>query len=143
MTTADMRTELSAIDRELTQLQSATTTPQTSGVVAIPAPAAPTPWWTTQNAMTMSSVVLVFGLVVIVICAALMRASRPTAEAVLRVFGTVLIITGALFLVVAGYDDKQMAPVMGLLGTLAGYLLGKAPAAGEGGSADRERKPGS
>jgi len=43
----------------------------------------------------------------------------------------VLIITGALFLVVAGYTDKQMAPVMGLLGTLAGYLLGKSPAQGE------------
>ena len=98
------------------------------------------PWWTVSSAMTMSSVVLVFGLVVIVICAVLMRNSKPSAEAVLRVFGTVLIITGALFLVVAGYDDKQMAPVMGLLGTLAGYLLGKGPAADEGATAERERK---
>ena len=84
-------------------------------------------WWTTQNAMTMSSVVLLFGAIVIALCAHLMKNSKPSPEAVLRVFGTVLIIVGALFLVVAGYTDKQMAPVMGLLGTLAGYLLGKAP----------------
>jgi len=127
------------IDRELAELQSASTAASTATVAQ--ARAAPTPWWTTQNAMTMSSVVLFFGIIVIVICAALMRASRPTAEAVLRVFGTVLIITGALFLVVAGYDDKQMASVMGLLGTLAGYLLGKAPASGDGGATERERKP--
>jgi hypothetical protein len=137
MTTAERRDELAAIDLELARLQAPSAT---SGTPAVgQAPLAVTPWWTTQNAMTMSSVVLVFGLVVIVICAALMRASRPTSEAVLRVFGTVLIITGALFLVVAGYDDKQMAPVMGLLGTLAGYLLGKAPAAGEGAGADKSR----
>lgn len=140
MTAGERRDELAAIDRELAKLQAQTTTSGTASVAQ--APAAATPWWTTQNAMTMSSVVLVFGLVVIVICAGLMRASRPSSEAVLRVFGTVLIITGALFLVVAGYDDKQMAPVMGLLGTLAGYLLGKAPAAGEGSGADRERRSG-
>jgi uncharacterized membrane protein HdeD (DUF308 family) len=138
MTAGERRDELAAIDRELAQLQAPGMSPVTTTVSQ--APLANTPWWTTQNAMTMSSVVLVFGLVVIVICAALMRASRPSPEAVLRVFGTVLIITGALFLVVAGYDDKQMAPVMGLLGTLAGYLLGKAPAAGE--AAGAERKPG-
>jgi biopolymer transport protein ExbB/TolQ len=33
----------------------------------------------------------------------------------------------AVFLVVAGYTDTQIAPVMGLLGTVAGYLLGKEP----------------
>jgi hypothetical protein len=91
-------------------------------------------WWTNQNAMTMSTVVLLFGAAVIAICAALLKGSRPSAEAVLRVFGTVLIIVGALFLVVAGYTDKQMAPVIGLLGTLAGYLLGKAPS-------EKERAP--
>jgi hypothetical protein len=139
--TADLRRdELAAIDRELAALQGPASTSTTATVTQ--APAAAPAWWTNQNAMTMSSIVLVFGIVVIVICAALMRASRPTPEAVLRVFGTVLIITGALFLVVAGYDDKQMAPVMGLLGTLAGYLLGKAPATGEGAGAERERKSG-
>ncbi len=140
--TADNKTdELAAIDRELAELK-APSDPTSATATVAQATTPTSAWWTTQNAMTMSGIVLVFGLVVIVICAALMRASRPTPEAVLRVFGTVLIVTGALFLVVAGYDDKQMAPVMGLLGTLAGYLLGKAPAAGEGTGAERERQSG-
>lgn len=121
MNTAAVDKELAEIDRALAQQPVAQAV-----VVQAPDPEVTVPaWWSNQNAMTMSSVVLIFGVVVIAICAALMRSSRPSPEAILRVFGTVLIITGALFLVVAGYTDKQMAPVMGLLGTLAGYLLGK------------------
>lgn len=121
MNTTAVDKELAEIDRALAQQPAAQAV-----VVQAPDPEVSVPaWWSNQNAMTMSSVVLIFGVVVIAICAALMRSSRPSPEAILRVFGTVLIITGALFLVVAGYTDKQMAPVMGLLGTLAGYLLGK------------------
>lgn len=121
MNTTAVDKELAEIDRVLAQQPAAQAV-----VVQVADPEATVPaWWSNQNSMTMSSVVLIFGVVVIAICAALMRSSRPSPEAILRVFGTVLIITGALFLVVAGYTDKQMAPVMGLLGTLAGYLLGK------------------
>jgi len=82
------------------------------------------PWWSVTNAMTMSSAVLGFGVVVLVLVAALMKSGQDT-DAILRTFGTILIIVGALFLVVAGYSANQVAPVMGLLGTIAGYLLGK------------------
>lgn len=81
-------------------------------------------WWSTTNAMTMSSVVLVFGAIVICIAAWLIRQGQ-NSTAILRVFGTVLILVMSVFLVVAGYDDKQIAPVLGLLGTVAGYLLGR------------------
>jgi VIT1/CCC1 family predicted Fe2+/Mn2+ transporter len=81
-------------------------------------------WWTTDNAMTISSAVLIFGALVMVVAALLIRSGK-SAEALLRIFGTILIVISALFLVVAGYSDKQIAPVMGLLGTIAGYLLGK------------------
>ena len=131
MTKTEFHEQMAGVDKELDKLQS-TVQLEPSGEKAVPG------WWTNQNAMTMSSVVLVFGIVVIGICAWLMRKSTPSSEAILRVFGTVLIITGALFLVVAGYSDKQMAPVMGLLGTLAGYLLGKSPERSE---SDGKRKP--
>ena len=36
-----------------------------------------------------------------------------------------LIITATLFLITAGYDNNQIAPAIGLFGTVAGYLLGK------------------
>lgn len=81
-------------------------------------------WWTVEDAMTISSVVLVFGLTITVVAAWLVR-SGISHNAVLRVFGTILILVFSVFLVVAGYDDKQIAPVLGLLGTVAGYLLGR------------------
>ena len=84
----------------------------------------PESWWSTTNAMTMSSVILAFGVVVLVLATFLIRGGK-SAESVLATFGTILIIVVAVFLVVAGYSDKQIAPVMGLLGTIAGYLLGK------------------
>lgn len=82
------------------------------------------PWWSTTNAMTLSSAVLVFGFFVILIAAYLIKSGK-SAESVLRIFGTILIVVSSLFLVVAGYSDKQIAPVLGLLGTIVGYLLGK------------------
>ena len=81
-------------------------------------------WWSTTNAMTISAAVLIFGFLICVISAYLVRNER-SPEAILRIMGTLLIIIAAIFLVVAGYSDKQIAPVMGLLGTIAGYLLGK------------------
>jgi hypothetical protein len=83
-----------------------------------------TSWWSTTNAMTISSVVLLFGFSVLVLAFVLIQKGKQP-EAVLRIFGTILIIVTAVFLVVAGYSDKQIAPVMGLLGTIVGYLLGK------------------
>jgi len=47
------------------------------------------------------------------------------AEDILRVFGVTLINLGTLFLVTAGYNSNQIAPAMGLFGTVAGYLLGR------------------
>jgi hypothetical protein len=83
-----------------------------------------TPWWSVTNAMTMSAAVLGFGIIVLVLATILIKQGQDT-QAILRTFGTILIIVGALFLVVAGYSANQIAPVMGLLGTIAGYLLGK------------------
>ena len=85
-----------------------------------PPPAARTePWWSIDNAMTISTVVLVFGLLVILLATYLIKAGKNT-EAVLRIFGTILILMMAVFLVVAGYSDTQVAPVMGLLERLWG-----------------------
>ena len=57
-------------------------------------------------------------------------------EQILRTFGILVIIFAAVFLVIAGYSDTQITPVIGLLGTIAGYLLGRktdqAPSAGGG-----------
>lgn len=108
--------EIAAIDKKLekTNAELAITAKTTQGPV----------WWSTTNAMTMSASVLVFGLTVICIAAWLIKRGK-TSGSILRVFGTILILVMAVFLVVAGYSDQQIAPVLGLLGTIAGYLLGR------------------
>jgi len=70
--------------------------------------------------------VLVFGAVIIAMEIRLLR-SRPSWDAswYLKTVGLTLVLTGGLFLIVAGFTQQQIAPMMGLLGTVAGYLLGK------------------
>lgn len=74
--------------------------------------------------MTVSAVLLAFGFLAVLLVGVLLLRNRR-ADDVLRTVGVILIIFATLFLVVAGYDDKQIAPVIGLYGTIAGYLLGK------------------
>lgn len=81
-------------------------------------------WWTPTSAMTMSSLVLLFGLITIALASWLIKSGK-TSDNILRIYGTIMIIVISVFLVVAGYNNNQIAPVTGLLGTIAGYLLGK------------------
>jgi membrane associated rhomboid family serine protease len=55
----------------------------------------------------------------------LRRMANLKAEDALRVFAVTLILIGTLFFIAAGFDSTQIAPAMGLFGTVAGYLLGK------------------
>jgi hypothetical protein len=71
-----------------------------------------------------SAIVLFFGLCVMFMSARALIRGIP-ASAVLRLFGMLTIIVMAVFLIVAGYNTEQVAPVVGLLGTLAGYLVGR------------------
>lgn len=86
-------------------------------------------WWRADEAMTISASVLLFGVLVMVLMTVALRRTNLNPDAILRLFGTIIIIVGALFLIVAGYTETQMGPVMGLLGTIAGYLLGKSSSA--------------
>lgn len=112
---------LEEIDAQLRQTNS--TINELSASTSAPAPQGAS-WWSVTDAMTMSATVLVFGFLIILLATYLIRVGKNT-ESVLRIFGTILIVLVAVFLVVAGYTDTQIAPVMGLLGTIAGYLLGK------------------
>ena len=81
-------------------------------------------WWSTNNAMTMCAVLLIFGLTVMGLTTYLLK-NGYHAQSILRVFGTLLVIIMATFLVVAGYTNEQLGAPLGLLGTIAGYLLGR------------------
>jgi len=62
-----------------------------------------------------------------------------TPNTIIRFFGLTLIINGGVLLVVAGFSSQQIAGVLGLLGSIAGYLLG----ASSKGSADGDSRTAS
>jgi hypothetical protein len=96
-----------------------------TAVVAQPAPQRN--WSAIEIVLTAGVLVFalaVLGMVMWLACSALKAGKAWSPQSVLRVFGIVLILCFAVVLVAAGYDERQIAPVMGLLGVVAGYLLG-------------------
>lgn len=59
----------------------------------------------------------------------------------LKMVGLTIIVTAGMMLVAAGYSKDQAAPMMGLLGTVAGYLLGKGESALAGAGAGATAAP--
>jgi hypothetical protein len=80
---------------------------------------------TTRFEFWLSLEVLIFGTIVIVLQHFQMRGRAITSQDGLRVYAITLILVGALFIITAGFDSSQIAPAMGLFGTIAGYLLGR------------------
>ena len=72
----------------------------------------------------LSILVLIFGIITIFLEVYLIRTNKIDSGNALKFIVVTLIITGTLFLITAGYES-QISPALGLLGTIAGYLLGK------------------
>jgi hypothetical protein len=89
----------------------------------------------------LSAEILLFGFGVIVVEFMLLRHAKLTAEEALRVYAVTLIIVGTLFAITAGFDSTQIAPAMGLFGTIAGYLLGKRTSDTPTATQEGENKP--
>src|SRR5262249_50843249 len=78
-----------------------------------------------DSEFTLTFVIIGFALVAL---GALMFMTRkaPATENVLRVYVVVIIIFGTLLVVSSSYTTAQTGPVLGLFGTIAGYILGRA-----------------
>ncbi len=89
--------------------------------------------WTNVE-VYLSIAILAFGLAVLLLQTVLITRAQPTwhPKSILRMMGLTLIIAAGLFLITAGYSADQVSPMMGLLGTIAGYLLGAGEAGGKG-----------
>jgi|SRR5882724_2714400 len=80
----------------------------------------------TQPEFFLSIIVAVVGLAVLLLEFLLLRRNSIfKAEDALRIFGITLILIGALLATTAGYSANDIAPAIGLFGTVAGYLLGR------------------
>jgi len=76
--------------------------------------------------IVLSVSLLIFALLVLLLLTLIASKADPVWDhhAILRVFGLTLVVSMSVLLIIAGYDKDQIAPVMGLLGVVAGYLLG-------------------
>ncbi len=72
------------------------------------------------------SSILSFAIIILVIhhMAKLLEKGFDANE-VLKALGIPLIIAASIMLVITGVPSSTMTPIIGLLGTIAGYLLGK------------------
>ena len=73
----------------------------------------------------LSLLVLCFGFFALLLEVWLIQKNKIDQDNTVKFIVITLIITATLFLITAGYNNNQIAPAMGLLGTIAGYLLGK------------------
>jgi hypothetical protein len=86
----------------------------------------PEPRWHTTIEVALSSGVLVFGAVLVALELLYLKSrSEWDATWTMKIVGLTLVLTTGMFLITAGFSQNQTAPMMGLLGTVAGYLLGR------------------
>ena len=79
----------------------------------------------TDLEFTLSISVLLFGALVLILEVYLIKIKQVAHDNITKIILVTLIVIGTLFLITAGYNNNQIAPATGLLGTIAGYLLGK------------------
>lgn len=79
----------------------------------------------TDVEVALSLAVLGFGLVALLVLFLLMWKTGFDYQAGLKITTVTLVIVGTLFIITAGFDSEQIAPAMGLFGTITGYLLGR------------------
>lgn len=70
--------------------------------------------------------VMIFGSVFLFAEFLLLRSIvHNKTEEILKVLLVTLIVISTLILITSGFSNDQIAPALGLFGTIAGYLLGK------------------
>lgn len=82
--------------------------------------------WDVETVKFLSVAILVFGLLYLLISGFLLyKGEVRDSMGILKALAIPIIIFLAVFLMIVGYGEQQIAPVIGLMGTVAGYLLGK------------------
>lgn len=79
----------------------------------------------TDREQLLSYAILLFGTAVLLVQYLLLRTPKRNSYEILQLLGINLIVTGTLFLITAGFSAQQIAPGLGLFGTIAGYVLGR------------------
>lgn len=81
--------------------------------------------WSPTLVQFLALAVLIFTFLSLLLCAVLLWRQRASGTQILRIFGVLTIVGMSALLVVIGYSNEQLTPIVGLFGAIAGYLLGK------------------
>ena len=81
--------------------------------------------WRSDSETFLSSIVLIFGCLLFVAELVVIKVGNYNPDQSTKLVAVTLIIVGTLFIITAGFSSEQIAPAMGLFGTVAGYLLGR------------------
>lgn len=81
--------------------------------------------WSQELVKFLALSVLGFSGLVLVLSAALLWRAAASPPQILRVTGVIAILAFSALLLVVGYDNQQLTPIVGLFGAIAGYLLGR------------------
>jgi hydrogenase/urease accessory protein HupE len=77
-----------------------------------------------QGEFTLTLILFTFGVIAIAAFYMLARSDKGTPF-IMRIYVIIVIVFGTLLIVSSSYTTQQIAPVVGLFGTIAGYLLGR------------------
>lgn len=80
--------------------------------------------WLSDSEIFIAIACLIFGVIFLLATVFCTSRGYITGHVVIELMGFIFIITLAVFVLAVGYHQDQMAPVFGLLGSVAGYLFG-------------------
>jgi len=78
-----------------------------------------------DSELRLAYAVLGFGIIILMVQYFLIWNTKSDINSALKMSTVTLVIISTLFVISAGFDSEQIAPAMGLFGTIAGYLLGR------------------
>jgi len=80
--------------------------------------------WSTSFVLWLSAGLLLFSCILFT-CITVLLIKGKQSWTLIRIFGILSVIILSVFVLIVGYDDKQLLPIIGLFGSIVGYLLGK------------------
>lgn len=90
--------------------------------------------------MQFTLMIIIFALVSLLFLYLIARSGRATPF-FLRIYLITIIVFGTIAVVSSAYATEQIAPVVGLFGTIAGYVLGKSDRPNEAHTPESEAPP--
>ena len=81
--------------------------------------------WTESSVRYLSQSILIFTFLTLLLACVLLWKKESPPQQVVKVFGLLVILGLSSLLLVVGYSNEQLTPIIGLFGAIAGYLLGK------------------